>query len=575
MTRLLLAALAALAIGAPATAAASEPDAELFATNNTALITDPDDPRLDDDLKGFARTVERIIDRGGGEPRGSQLLDGVFFSSDLGGTTFERSRGFDVDRVDDRELREIADTVRRRFLQQSVLTFDHLPRRDREVDAILLEVPGVTAQALRDGLLADPEAQERLFGGSVTLGGRLRLVATLEDEQLARDFAEAIGGDLDRATTSYGEREFVEGESPVRIEDGALVIDGGEKVEIQPRGDILEIERGRETFEAKLSGFPDIRFNGTAGADTIRIGDLTDYPTNEIVLDLGAGDGRIDRVTVDTSYEDEQVFALDLGGPVGVLGPAFVRIEGAEPADHLTVNGNDGDDIVSASTAAMKMTLDGGRGVDLILGSPGDDVLIGGPDFDDVQGRRGNDVAYLGGDFDRFSWAPGDGSDKVDGGPSRDSLFFLGSADAEAFSLSPRGHQARLTRDVGNIVMDLDDVEEIDTIAGAGADTFRVGDMSRTPVTLVDVSLTPQIGAAGGDGQPDRVSVQGTDRRDRLTLTGSVVVGGTANLTGLPATVNISHAEVAHDVLAIDTGAGDDTVDTSAFDPDTIGLEID
>jgi hypothetical protein len=29
------------------------PDAEIFATKNTAVITDPGDPRLDDPLRGF------------------------------------------------------------------------------------------------------------------------------------------------------------------------------------------------------------------------------------------------------------------------------------------------------------------------------------------------------------------------------------------------------------------------------------------------------------------------------------------------------------------------------------------
>ena len=185
-------ALAVLAAAAPAAAAHDKPpDAEIFATNNTALITDPDDPRLDARLNGFARRVTRIIDEGGGTPRGSQLLDGVFFSSDLGGTTFERSRAFDVDHVSDGELHDIAETIRRRFLQQSVLTFDHLPRHDPDADAIELEVPGVTAQALRDGLLADADARERLFGGSVTLDGHLLLVADRADTQLARDVRRA------------------------------------------------------------------------------------------------------------------------------------------------------------------------------------------------------------------------------------------------------------------------------------------------------------------------------------------------------------------------------------------------
>ena len=122
MIRPLLGALALLAFAAPA---ASASDAEIFATNNTAVITDPGDPRLKDNLKDFARQVERIIDDGGGEARGSELLDGVF-SSD-GVTTFERSREFDVDRVSADELHTIADTIRARFKQQSVLTFDKLP----------------------------------------------------------------------------------------------------------------------------------------------------------------------------------------------------------------------------------------------------------------------------------------------------------------------------------------------------------------------------------------------------------------------------------------------------------------
>ncbi len=91
---------------------------------------------------------------------------------------------------------------------------------------------------------------------------------------------------------------------------------------------------------------------------------------------------------------------------------------------------------------------------------------------------------------------------------------------------------------------------------------------------LVDVSLSPGFGFPAGDGQPDRVTVQGTDRTDRMTLTGRVVVGGTATLTGLPATVNVSHTEGALDVLAIDTRGGDDTLDSSGFDPATIGLEV-
>ena len=135
---------AALALAAPSGAHAARPlpDAEIFATNNTAVITDPADPRLDDRLGRFARVVNRIVREGGAKPRGSELLDGVFFSSDFGTTTFERSRRFDVDRVSDDELHDIAETIHRRFLQQSVLTFDHLHHGGR-VEAL---GPGVAVR---------------------------------------------------------------------------------------------------------------------------------------------------------------------------------------------------------------------------------------------------------------------------------------------------------------------------------------------------------------------------------------------------------------------------------------------
>ena len=118
--RPMVGALVALAVAAPA---ASAQDAEIFATNNTAVITDPADPRLNDGLLGFERDVNRLIEDGGGLARGSQLLDGVFFSAEQGTTTLERSRVFAVDGVEDDELHTIADTVRARFGQQSVLTF--------------------------------------------------------------------------------------------------------------------------------------------------------------------------------------------------------------------------------------------------------------------------------------------------------------------------------------------------------------------------------------------------------------------------------------------------------------------
>ena len=168
-----------------------------------------------------------MIEDGGGRVRGSDLLDGVFFSAEAGTTTFERSRVFAVGGVEPDELHTIADTIRARFGQQSVLTFDRLAASDPAVDAVELDVPSVTADELRTGLLDDPAARERLFGGSVTQADHLRLVAAVEDREFALDFARRIGGDAARARTTFGDREFVEGPLPVRIEQRTLIVDRG------------------------------------------------------------------------------------------------------------------------------------------------------------------------------------------------------------------------------------------------------------------------------------------------------------------------------------------------------------
>jgi Ca2+-binding RTX toxin-like protein len=583
MLRSLLIALAVLAAAAPA---ATAHDAEIFATDNTATITDPKDPRLADRLERFAHRVERIIDRGGGRPRGSELLDGVFAGDEL---TFERSRRFDVDRVSTTELHDIAETVRRRFLQQSVLTFDP----DGEIDAIELEVPGVSAKDLREGLQNDPEAAARLFGGSVTLDRHLILVASLEDAQLARRFAKRIGGDLRRAKTRYGDREFVDVQTDgrARIEHGTLVITGTPEadtlrirgneidfgddgvIDFEPRGfhrmridlgegeDKLIHEGTKRDDRIKVSGGAEyVDVQAGDGDDTITI----DPGAWEVHADLGAADADLDRVTVNDSDEGSQS-SIGNFGRLSVLADVFVTLDGHEPTDRLRLNGNGGDDILSASTDLMAITLAGGAGGNVILGGPGDDTLIGGPEFDDIKGGRGDDTAYMGGYFDRFSWAPGDGSDTVHGGPSRDSLFFRGSDDAETFELGG----SRFTRDVGDIVMELDDIEVVDTVAGAGSDTFRVrGDAE---VGELNTSLQPGNGAA----DPDRVEIEGTEGDDEVVVTGKKVVWGSATVTGLPVKLGITFAQIGIDTLAIDTLGGDDSIDTSGLAPDVISLTTD
>ncbi len=344
MIRFLLAAVAVLAFAAPA---ASAHDAEIFATNNTATITDPADPRLDKTLDGFARHVEDIIRDGGARPRGSELLDGVFCCE----VTFERSRRFDVDRAGDGEVHDIAETIRRRFLQGSVLTF--IPRAGG--DAVELDVPKVSAKALRKGLVADPEAQQRLFGGSVTQDRHLLLVADGADGDFARAFAKRIGGDVRHATVRSGVREFVSAatEGRARIEHRTLVISGtaGDDVIALRDGRRLQIDFGDDgvvDFEPSFRRFDRIRFEGGDGYDTVV------SHGKEVELDPGAFDG-IERIDLDDS---DRVSVHDLS-QTGVL-EVYVNL--GDGVDGVSVDGSDGSD-------------------NILVGGFGDQVYVLGPTF--------------------------------------------------------------------------------------------------------------------------------------------------------------------------------------------------
>lgn len=190
----------------PPMCADTGPSPNLFATSNTAVITDPNDVRLQDLLQFFEIQVNTIAFLGGASPAGSTLVDGVFWSDELDMPTYERARMFHLCGVEDAELRGIADQVRRQFDQEAVLTFTFAASGGQDVT---VEVPGIDVARFHDALVADPVARDTLAGGSVTPDGVLTLVATATDLALVRELVERAGGQWSAARTFYGVTEFV------------------------------------------------------------------------------------------------------------------------------------------------------------------------------------------------------------------------------------------------------------------------------------------------------------------------------------------------------------------------------
>jgi Ca2+-binding RTX toxin-like protein len=354
-----------------------------------------------------------------------------------------------------------------------------------------------------------------------------------------------------------------------------------EKIDISANGSRVRLTREIGTITMDLNGVERIEVNALGGADTITVNDLSGTGVTQVAIDLagtpgsGQGDGAADSVTVDGTKGDDRIDVLGQGGSLTVAGlPELVTISASEATDALVVAGGAGNDTLSAVTLPAEntmLTLDGGAGNDVLLGSRGADRLLGGDGKDFVDGNQGNDVALLGAGDDVFQWDPGDGSDTVEGEAGTDTLLFNGANISEKMDISANGQRVRLTRDIGNITMDLNGIERIQLNALGGADTITVNDLTGTDVKQVAIDLSTPAGSGQGDAAADSVTVKGTAGDDRITVASS---GASVVVNGLAAKVTIAGAEAANDKLVVSGGAGNDIINASALNPGQINLTI-
>jgi Ca2+-binding RTX toxin-like protein len=243
----------------------------------------------------------------------------------------------------------------------------------------------------------------------------------------------------------------------------------------------------------------------------------------------------------------------------------------------ISLDARGGDDIVKIDDAngtftdTIPTTLNGGDGNDTLIGGAGAETLLGGNGNDSIDGGRGNDIAQMGAGDDTFTWNPGDGSDTIEGDAGTDTMQFVGADVAEQVTLSANGNRLKFFRDIANITMDAAGVENVNFDALGGADTVTVNDLTGTGVANVNLDLGATPGGAG-DGQPDSVTVNGTDGRDAVAVAGS---NGSLSVTGLAAAVNITGTDPAADKLGIFAFGGDDTVDASHLAANTLLLGVD
>jgi Ca2+-binding RTX toxin-like protein len=347
-------------------------------------------------------------------------------------------------------------------------------------------------------------------------------------------------------------------------------------------GDLLFGQAGNDTLLGK--GGADFLFGGSEN-DVLIGGDGDDQMFGESGddrliwnpgddTDLFEGGAGFDTAEVNggNGAETFTVTANGLRVRIDRLDPAPFAID-AGTMEHVVINMNGGDDRFSATgnlAALVKLTIDGGAGNDSILGGNGADVLLGGDGNDFIDGNQGNDVAFLGAGDDRFVWNPGDGSDVIEGQDGIDVMQFDGSGANENFAVSANGGRLLFTRDVGNIVMDTNDVETVEVNALGGADRMTVNDLSGTDVKDVKLNLAAISGA--GDAQADTVVVGATNGADNVTF---AALDGAAVVQGLAAKVHVRGAEAALDKLQLNLLGGNDVLTGAGLPAGALPLLVD
>jgi Ca2+-binding RTX toxin-like protein len=396
-----------------------------------------------------------------------------------------------------------------------------------------------------------------------------------------------IGGDGNDTVTSGGGNDIVslgagndlfiwnpgDGNDIVDGEGGADTLrfigsNANESFSMGANGLQSRISRDIGSVVMDLNGVERFEIRTLGGQDQVEIDPFAASGVTQVLVDLAAkvggvtGDKTSDTVTVFGESTVDNVKIATVGAAVVTTGMvATVSVVHADKLDTLAFQGGLGNDVVDASKlAANKLLLE-------IHGGSGNDTLTGSAGFDSIFGDPGDDVAYLGAGHDSFGWKAGDGNDTIEGQGGIDTVGVIGVAGDETIDISANGARARFFRNLGNVTLDLNDVETVLFQAFGGVDKIQVNDLTGTDLKQVIVDF-----GSGGDLQNDLVTINGTGGNDKISLS---LFAGTVSVTGLAAQTLLVNAEVDKDTLVVQGLGGNDTINGSKLPAGLIGLQLD
>jgi len=161
---------------------------------------------------------------------------------------------------------------------------------------------------------------------------------------------------------------------------------GNENVNISANGEHATFFRDAGNITMDLDGVERIEFAALGGADNIVVNDLTGTDVKQVAIDLAGtlggtlGDGAADTVTVNGNANHDKITVTTSGTALVVKGlSAQVTVDHVEVGDRLVINGDAGNDTIDASavpSGVAELTLAGGPGNDVLIGSGGNDTFL-------------------------------------------------------------------------------------------------------------------------------------------------------------------------------------------------------
>jgi Ca2+-binding RTX toxin-like protein len=149
-----------------------------------------------------------------------------------------------------------------------------------------------------------------------------------------------------------------------------------------------------------LNDVESVDFNAKGAADQVTVNDLSGTDLTEVNVNQEAtpgqndGDAAADNVIVNGTNGDDVILLSGDQNLVTISGlAATVNVRTIEPGlDKLTIQAQDGDDVISAQGLSPAFFGDGGNGNDILVGGDGNDTLVGGAGDDILIGGAGQDV---------------------------------------------------------------------------------------------------------------------------------------------------------------------------------------